>query len=86
MLKNAYYVKLSDIRHQLFNGELLHSEMPNVSQLPLMEVTGVLEHPFVIVFDKNGQVSNKMYPIEMFSMASCVERTEFELLTSSCTV
>ncbi|XP_031836004.1 larval-specific very high density lipoprotein [Nomia melanderi] len=55
-MKNAYYVKLSDIRHQLFNGEVLHSEIPNVNPLPLVDVAKVLENPFVIVFDENGHL------------------------------
>ncbi|XP_015428511.1 PREDICTED: uncharacterized protein LOC107185358 [Dufourea novaeangliae] len=56
VLKNAYYVKLMEVKHKLFTGLAQHDNHPGVKPLRLDDVARVIESPFVIGFDENGRL------------------------------
>lgn len=56
-LTNAYYCRLVDVEHELFNGRVVHSDAPPSRRLPLPEAARVVEKPFLIVFHDDGQVN-----------------------------
>ena len=56
-LQNAYYIRLHNVTHELYNGHAVHSEHPQAKPLSLPEAAEVIQTPFVIVFDENGLVS-----------------------------
>ncbi|XP_015176309.1 PREDICTED: vitellogenin-6-like [Polistes dominula] len=53
-LNNAYYIKLSNSKFGLFNGQSAHYE--RVSNFnPILEASKALEEPFLVVYDENGK-------------------------------
>ncbi|XP_054003278.1 uncharacterized protein LOC128889579 [Hylaeus anthracinus] len=55
-LKNAYYVKVKNVKHRLFNGKKNYDERPPSLPLPVSDAAASFEEAFVIVFDKYGQL------------------------------
>ncbi|XP_046414764.1 uncharacterized protein LOC124176922 [Neodiprion fabricii] len=56
-LKNAFYMSLN-VTHGIRNGAISHSDKIENNFLPLADIAGVLNDPFIVVFDDNGKVKN----------------------------
>lgn len=56
-LQNAYYIRLHNVTHELYNGHAIYYEHPPTVPQLLPEAAEVIQTPFVIAFDKNGRVS-----------------------------
>lgn len=55
ILKNTYYVNLTNMKYRLYNGFMKHYESHSVTE-SIPDVANAILNPFLIVYDENGHV------------------------------